>query len=126
MNIILTKPVVSEKSMKMVKSGWYTFLVSKNARKPVIAKAIEDQFGVNVTQIKTATFKDETRMQRGRRGYFKVAGFKKATVSLRDGQKIGLFIPEEVKKEEEVKEEVKEKKSLLKRTKVKIEKGEAK
>lgn len=124
MDIILQKPIISEKSMKQAKSGWYTFLVNRGARKPVIAKAVEDQFGVNVTAVKTANFKDEVRFQRGKRKHFTISGYKKAIVSLKKGQKIGLFVAEEPAKVEtaEGPQEVKEKKSLLKRTKVRIEK----
>lgn len=122
MNIVLKKPIVSEKSMKMAASGWYTFLVDKDARKPVIAKAIEEQFSVNVVGIKTMNYKEQKKMQRGKRTYFTVSGYKKAVVSLKTGQTIGLFIKEEAKKEEKPVEKIKEKKSLLKGTKVKIEK----
>ncbi len=124
MKIILKKPIISEKSMKLASQGWYTFVVNKDARKPAIAKAVEEQFGVKVTGIKTANFKGENKMQRSRKGYYILPAFKKAVVSLKDGQKISLFTPEEVKPEVEEKDTVKEKKSLLKGTKVKIEKGD--
>lgn len=124
MNIILKKPIISEKSMKLAKDGWYTFWVEKSARKPVIARAIEDQFGVNVVAIKTANFKNENKTQRSRKGSFTLRGFKKAVVALKKGQKIGLFTAEEPVKVEtaEGPGEVKEKKSLLRKTKIKIEK----
>lgn len=125
MNIILKKAVISEKSMKMAKEGWYTFLVEKSARKPVIAKAVEDQFGVDVVAIKTANFKEENKTQRSRKGRFTLPGFKKAVVALKKGQKIGLFTAEEPVKVETAEGlgEVKEKKSLLRKNKVKIEKS---
>lgn len=125
MNIVLKRPVISEKSMKQAGIGLYTFIVDKKATKPEIAKAVENKFSVDVTSVKTVTFKSETKMQRGRRGYFTVSGFKKAMVNLKNGQKIALFETETPK--EEVKEpEVKEKKSVLKGTKVKIEKADEK
>lgn len=124
MNIILHKPIISEKSMKLAKSGWYTFVVSRDVRKPVIAKAVEEQFGVNVLAVKTANFKDEVKRQRGKRGYFTVSGYKKAMVALKKGQKIDLFVAEEPVAVETAEglPEVKEKKSLLRKTKIKIEK----
>lgn len=103
--------------MKLAKEGLYTFLVEKNARKNLIAQVVEDQFGVDVISVKTANFKGEIRMQRMKRAYYNVPGFKKALVRVKKGQKIGLFETET----SEEKEEVKEKKSLLKGTKVKIE-----
>lgn len=123
MNIILKKPIISEKSMKLAKEGWYTFRVEKSARKPVIRKAVEDQFGVNVAAIKTANFKDENKTQRSRKGSFTLPGFKKAVVALKKGQKISLFTAEEPAKVETAEgPRVQEKKSLLRKTKVKIEK----
>lgn len=127
MNVILKKPVLTEKSMKLAKSGLYTFLVEKKARKRVIAKAVKELFGVEPVAVKVVNFKDLKRLQRNRRGYFTVSGAKKAVVRLRIGQTIDLFQPEEEKVEvSSVEGEVvaKEKKSMLKGTKVKIEKGE--
>lgn len=129
MDIILRKPVVSEKSMKLAKAGLYTFLVSGDARKPEIEREVEQRFRVDVIAVKTANFKGRSRLQRSRKGYFMVAGFKKALVQLKKGQTIGLFVPEPGKVEESEESkgpkepEVKEKKSLLKGTKVKIEKS---
>lgn len=125
MNIIIKKPVVSEKSIGLTKVGWYTFLVDRSARKPQIAQAIEEQFGVDVVSIQTISVKPEIKMQRARRKYFSTSRVKKAVVKLKDGQKIKIFETEAKQPEEEPKElQVKEKKSLLKRTKVKIERGE--
>lgn len=129
MNIVIKKPVFSEKSMQMAKSGFYTFLVNRDARKPLIKKAIADKFNVDVISVKTINIKDEIKSQKRSRNYYTVAGFKKAIVSLKKGQRINIFETEEQKsssseasEDKEVK--VKEKKSLLKGTKVKIEKGE--
>lgn len=124
MQIILKKPIVSEKSLGLAKSGWYTFLVNPNATKPVIARVIEEKFGVNVVSIKTITLKGGSRMQRGgKRKYFTIPASKKAVVKLKDGQKIGIFETEAKQTPEEPKElKVKEKKSLLRGTKVRIEK----
>ncbi|MCL4367214.1 50S ribosomal protein L23 [Patescibacteria group bacterium] len=121
---VIKKPVVSEKSMKDASLGWYTFLVTKSARKPSIAKIIEKQFGVEVVGIKTANFKSEQKRQRNWRGFYTVSGFKKAFVQLKKGQKIALFDVEGSKTEaKDEKSTTKEKKSLLKGTKVKIEKN---
>ncbi|MCL5784538.1 MAG: 50S ribosomal protein L23 [Patescibacteria group bacterium] len=121
MKIILKKPVITEKSMQMAASGLYTFLINRKARKPEVEKAVKEMFGVEVVAVKTANFKDEKKSQRAKRGYFVIPGFKKTVVELKKGQKIALFETEETAKKEKGKEEVKEKKSLLKGTKVKIE-----
>lgn len=122
MNMILKRPIVSEKSIKLTKQGWYSFLVEKSARKPVIARKVEDQFGVEVISVKTMNLKGEIKQQRGRRGYFMTAGFKKALVQLKKGQKISLFEAEAKVETADEDVKVQEKKSLLKGTKVKIEK----
>lgn len=123
MNIILKKAIVSEKAMKQAGQNLYTFLVNSKARKPEIARAVKEKFGVEVIGVKTANFKEESKMQRTRRRYFSIAGYKKAVVALKAGQKIAIFETEVATEPEvEKKQEVKEKKSLLKNTKVKIEK----
>ncbi|MDD2822714.1 MAG: 50S ribosomal protein L23 [Candidatus Daviesbacteria bacterium] len=126
MNII-KNPVISEKSLGDAKDGYYTFVVDRAARKQEIAKAIEQKFDVNVIDINTSNFKDEKKQQRRVRSTYTIAGYKKAVVKLKTGQKIALFEAEtaEVETAEEP-TEVKEKKSILKGTKVKIEKMEDK
>ena len=131
MDIILKRPIISEKSTQQVKDNLYTFLVDRKARKPVIARQVEEQFGVDVISVKTVSIKAGLKQQRGRRGFFVVPGFKKALVQLKKGQKIAIFEAEaKVEKAEDSGEKegkkVKEKKSLLRGTKVKIEKTEKK
>ncbi|RJP46920.1 MAG: 50S ribosomal protein L23 [Armatimonadetes bacterium] len=122
MNIVVKKALITEKTMKLAKTGCYTFLVDRDARKITIAQAIENKFAVKVVSVRTANFKEVDRMQKNRRGHFSEAAFKKAVVVVKAGQRIALFETDE-KKSEEKKEEIKEKKSLLRGTKVKIEKN---
>lgn len=122
MDIVLKEPVISEKSMKASGQNRYTFLVNRKARKPQIAKAVEDSFGVDVLTVQTINYKNEYKRQRKGRGYFEVSGFKKAVVVLKNGQKIGLFETQAQEVASGPAGKVKEKKSLLKGTKVKIEK----
>lgn len=122
MNVLIKKPLISEKTMKLAKMGFYTFIVGRMARKLDIKKVIERQFDVNVVDIRTANFKDLEKQQRKVRSTYVISGFKKAIVRLKKGQKIGLFETEAVQVETAEKEtEIKEKKSLLRGTKVKIE-----
>lgn len=127
MDIILQKPVISEKSTKLAAKNMYTFLVDKNARKPVIAKAVKEMFGVDPVSVKVANFKGENKSQRSKKGRYKVSDSKKAVIRVKKGQSIPLFHAEEVKEEvSESKGLVKEKKSRLKGTKVRIEAVETK
>lgn len=125
MNII-KRPIISEKSLADAKDGYFTFLVDRAARKQEIAKAIEKKFEVKVIDINTLNYKDQTKQQRKVRLSYNIPGYKKVVVKLKDGQKIALFEAEKTAEVETAENEpkVKEKKSLLKGTKVKIEKGE--
>ena len=121
MDFILKSPVISEKSIKMAKDGWYTFLVDRRATKPIIGQVISKKFGVKVIEVKSANLKGEKKSQRGKMGKFMTADLKKATVKLKSGQRIDLF-DVEASKEEDISEQPKEKTAgLLRGTKVKIE-----
>lgn len=128
MNIIL-RPLVNEKSMMLTKIDMYTFEVGKDATKKQIEKIIKAKFSVDVLSVKTINIPAKKRAQRSRKGYFLVPSFKKAIVKVKKGQKIALFEQAVVKEEEvEVKTAegeslgtVKEKRSLLRGTKVRIE-----
>lgn len=127
--IILQKPVITEKSMKLAQSNVYTFLVGKEATKKTVLQAVEKKFKVNVLSVKIINKKGELKTQKRVRRYYQSGALKKAVVSLKKGQTIALF---ETPKEEEVEVitagehepmQIKEKKSMLRNTKVKIEKG---
>lgn len=120
--MIIKKPIITEKSMKLAGNGLYSFVVKRNSRKPEIKRVVEEMFKVNVLAVKTMNYNDLKKSQRLRRAYFVVPGYKKALVQLKSGQKITLFEAEKPAEEAKV-EQVKEKKSLLKGTKIKIEKG---
>lgn len=125
MNIILRKALISEKSMKATAQSVFTFLVDQKSTRDQVARAVIDQFAVEVVSVKIANSKEGQRRQRSRKGYFVVSGVKKAMVELKKGQKIALFETEADKTEAEVttaESKPKEKKSLLKGTTVKIEK----
>lgn len=116
--------------MKLSKSNFYTFEVGKVLNKIELAKLIEDKFKVDVVSVRTINIKGKTKAQKTRRGTFSIAPSRKVIVKLKPGQRIAYFeTPTEddggeevvVTKAEETKE-TKEKKSLLKGTKVKIEK----
>jgi len=124
--MILKRPLISEKSMDLVKLNMYTFEVAQDASKDEIRKEVTERFKVTVLSVKTMNRKGKTKLQRSRKGYFSTPSSKRALVVLAKGDKIALF---EQNKEEKAKvttaenvTEVKEKKSLLKGTKIKVEK----
>lgn len=124
--MILLRPIVTEKSMKLTQNGLYTFAVDGNSTKPLIAKAIAKKFDVTVLSVKVMNVKGKMKQQRKVRKVYKTGGFKKALVQLKKGDKIAIF---EAPKEEAVVTtaegepvKLKEKKDILGRTKVKVEK----
>ncbi len=132
--MILLKPLVNEKSMSLLKQNLYTFAVSKDASKDLIKKVVEEKFKVKVLEVNTVKLQPKVKSQRTRRGHFTTSGIRKAIVKLKKGDKIALF-EESVAPTEEVEVRtaegesmgtVQEKKSLLGRTKVRIEKADNK
>lgn len=86
---ILIRPVISEKSYALIAEGKYTFRVDDRAHKTQIAKAVEDVFKVNVTEVRTAKVRSKPK----RRGLVKgrTRAWKKAIVQLAPGEQIDLF-----------------------------------
>lgn len=129
--IILKRPIITEKSMKLAGQSWYTFEVDKNANKLLVAKEVARKFSVKVLKVKIINVKGEIKSQKRVRKFYKTAGFKKAIVKIEKNQKIAIF---ETPKEEVVvtppaggaegePQIVKERKDILRRTKVKVERG---
>ncbi len=85
---IIIAPVVTEKSAMNAQVGVYTFKVDKRATKTQIKKTIEAQFGVHVEKINTLVTKPKDRRVGKYTGKTKV--YKKAIVSLKDGETIEM------------------------------------
>ena len=88
---IIISPLITEKSMIDASAGKFTFKVFKEANKTEIKKTIEKNFNVNVTHISTNIQKGRTVRVGARRAERKVSAYKKAIVTVKKGQKIGLF-----------------------------------
>ena len=125
--IILKRPIVTEKSMKLAASNFYTFEVDKDATKPQIAKIVAEKFNVKVLKVRTINVKGEVKSQRKVRKTYQASGIKKAIVQTDKASKIALFeTPKEevtVTTAEGEPIKLREKKDILGRTKVRIEKG---
>jgi large subunit ribosomal protein L23 len=87
---ILIRPVVSEKSVAATERNNYTFAVARDANKHQIREAVELQFKVDVLGVRVLTVKPKQK-SRGRRTMGIVPGWRKAVVTIADGQKIELF-----------------------------------
>ena len=85
---IVVAPVITEKATLLNETGQVTFKVTSDATKPEIKAAVEGLFGVNVTAVNTIVVKGKSKRFRGRPG--QRSDWKKAIVSLADGQSIDL------------------------------------
>jgi large subunit ribosomal protein L23 len=94
---VIFAPVVTEKTaQQMETANVYTFIVSQDANKIEIGKAVERIWDVTVQDVRTMKYAGKARrsflgrmsknQQKGRR-----AGFKKAVVQLAEGDHIELY-----------------------------------
>jgi large subunit ribosomal protein L23 len=86
---VIMRPLVTEKSTVAMEQNAYTFAVARDANKPEIQRAVEELFGVHVKNVRTMRFAGKQR----RLGRFvgRRAGWKKAVVTLHDGETIEVF-----------------------------------
>jgi large subunit ribosomal protein L23 len=94
MNNILVKPLITEKMTNIsTDSGKYGFIVSTKANKIQIKQAIEKKFDVHVVEVRTINHPGKTKSQFRKSGKFegKTPRFKKAIITLKEGEKIELF-----------------------------------
>lgn len=85
---IIIAPVITEKAAVQAENNVYTFKVAADANKIEIKKAIESAFGVKVIKINTLNTKAKDK--RVGRYTGKTKTYKKAFVTLADGDKIEI------------------------------------
>jgi large subunit ribosomal protein L23 len=95
---IVIGPVITERTYQLYSQGRYTFKVLATASKTEIKKALEEQYesqNITVRRINTVTMRGKQRRawrRTGARNIGRTADWKKAIVTLGEGQKIeGLF-----------------------------------
>ena len=86
---IIIRPVVSEKSYDLMEQNRYTFEVDRRAKKEQIASAVEEVFGVTVLKVNTMNVAGKPRRLRYNKGLSR--SWKKAIVTLKQGDTIDLF-----------------------------------
>lgn len=87
---VLKRPLITEKTnAQREKLNDYTFEVATNANKVEIKSAVETLFGVKVKSVRTSNVRGKFR--RTRRGVGQRPNWKKAIVTLFEGQQIELF-----------------------------------
>jgi large subunit ribosomal protein L23 len=94
---VIIRPVVSEKSTRLMEeTNTYTFKVAGHANKLEIARAVEKLFDVTVTNVRTMNYAGKARRPLMGRlakkpGLGRRAAFKKAVVTLAEGDHIELY-----------------------------------
>ncbi|NLM16250.1 MAG: 50S ribosomal protein L23 [Candidatus Riflebacteria bacterium] len=86
---IILQPIVSEKSYDRMADGIYYFKVRKDANKIQIREAVEELFSVTVKSVRTSVVPSKPK----RRGVYvgRTTEWKKACVTLKEGDKIAFF-----------------------------------
>jgi large subunit ribosomal protein L23 len=86
----IVRPLITEKSSAAYQDrGEYTFEVHPDATKPQIRSAIEQLFGVKVTGVWTSNVRGKEKRMGKSVGHR--PNWKKAIVTLRDGDTIEIF-----------------------------------
>lgn len=88
-NDIIIRPVITEKTTELAKQNKYVFRVHKKANKDMIEKAISSIFGVTPVKVNVMIVRGKRKRVRYNYGY--TASWKKAIVTLKEGDKIEVF-----------------------------------
>ena len=94
MSQILVKPLITEKmTADTEKNNAYGFVVADGANKVEIKKAVEKEYGVTVTSVRTLRVDGKRRQRYTKPGIIKgrKVGYKKAIVSLAEGEMIDFY-----------------------------------
>jgi large subunit ribosomal protein L23 len=89
---IIIRPIVTEKSVTNAQLNKYTFEVRSDANKIEIRDAIHVIFKVNVVDVTTMNMKGKPRTRSDKRGRHQghTKDWKKAIVTLKEGEKIEI------------------------------------
>jgi large subunit ribosomal protein L23 len=92
---ILIKPILTEKQTAITEkfSNRYGFRVTPKANKVEIKKAVEELYGVSVVSVNTSNYAGKQKSRYTKAGVIKgkTSAFKKAIVTLKEGESIDFF-----------------------------------
>jgi large subunit ribosomal protein L23 len=91
---IIIKPVITEKMTAMgEKLNRYGFIVQRKANKLQIKKAIEDLYGVQISDVNTMVVPGKAKSRFTKRGNIsgQTSAYKKAIVTLKEGETIDFY-----------------------------------
>ena len=83
---IIKKPLITERATDLSKLGKYVFVVADSATKPEVKKAVKEIYKVDVITVNIVNKPAKKKRMGSLRGHQR--GFKKAIVTLKEGQKI--------------------------------------
>ena len=86
---VIIRPIISEKSYTLLDNNKYTFEVHPKAHKTQVRKAVEEIFNVKVRDVQTLVVHGKVKRMGAFQG--KRPDWKKAVVTLEEGQSIDLF-----------------------------------
>jgi len=86
---VIIRPIITEHSYDMMEKNTYTFEVAKDSNKVEIAQAIQAIFNVKVIKVNTLNVKPKPKRMRYAAGHTRT--WKKAMVTLAEGESIELF-----------------------------------
>ena len=85
---LIKKPWITEKSTNLTSARKYIFIVAPHASKPEIKKAIQALYKVEAVDVNVINRPAKSKKFMNKRG--KQEGYRKAIVTLKEGQKIDL------------------------------------
>jgi large subunit ribosomal protein L23 len=94
MSQIIIKPIITEKMTAVTEDlNRFGFIVNYNANKIQIKHAVEKLYGVNVESVWTMRYAGKSKSKFTKAGLIsgKTGAYKKAVVSLADGETIDLY-----------------------------------
>ena len=99
-NLVIKKPVISEKSFSLAGAGVYVFLVTNSANKKIVAEQVHQMYKVDVQEVRIINIPGKVKRVGKRFG--KRSDIKKALVKVKKGQKILIFEEEKRDSKKEV------------------------
>jgi len=91
---ILRKPLLTEKVTQLTeKLNRYAFIVDPRANKIQIKAAIENMYGVTITDVNTMRYVGKLKSRNTKAGAVsgRAAAYKKAIITLKDGEVIDFY-----------------------------------
>ena len=88
-NEVLIKPVITEKATIISEQNKYVFKIAQKANKNQVIEAVKAIYNVEPTKVNIINVRGKERRLRLGTGF--TSAWKKAIVTLKDGDKIDLF-----------------------------------